>query len=283
MMQGKASFLLRLSLPVTLALSLTLVFTSSAFAATKSHRSLARLAIVGHQANYIAAGDSLAFGYQPDLDWTHGYSNYFYTNLQSHGEQDYDNYACPGETSVTFIKGGCPYWYLKKTTYTGPQLPAVVKFLQQHAGQVSPLTLDIGANDVLPDINKSNCTVSSNWATDLATQDTNLTKTILPQLVAALMVNGKLTGDLLLMGYYDPYQNICPNSVSYVQQLNQHLQADASGFAIFVDVFTPFGGATTPNPNICNYTWMCSSYKDIHARAQGYSVIATAFEQAVGY
>lgn len=276
-MQGKASFLLRLLLPAVLALSLALLFAPAALATSSSP------AIVGPKANYIAAGDSLAFGYQPDLNWDDGYSNFFFTNLKGHGETDYDNYACPGETSTTFIKGGCPFSLLKKTLYTGPQLPAVIKFLHKHAGTVSPLTLDIGANDVLRDINSSNCTVNANWNTDLATVDANLTKIILPQLAAALTVNGKLTGDLLLMGYYDPLQNVCPNSVPFVQQLNQHLQADAHGFATFVDVFTPFGGATTPNPNTCNFTWICSAFHDIHAKDAGYSVIATAFEHAAGY
>jgi lysophospholipase L1-like esterase len=256
-----------------------MLFAPSAFASTKAYR-----ALIGPGRYYAAAGDSLAFGYQPDLDWTHGYSNYFYSNLQSHGEQDYDNYACPGETSSTMINGGCPYAYLKKALYLGAQLPALVKAIQLHPGQVSPVTLDIGANDMLADINSSTCTVSPNWASDLTKVDTNLTRTILPQILAALTVNGKVTGDILLMGYYDPYQNICPNSVPYVELLNQHLQIDASSsFATFVDVFAAFGGATTPNPNLCNYTWMCSAFHDIHARDAGYSVLASAFERTAGY
>lgn len=276
MLQGRASFLLRFCIPVILAFALVMLFAPAVFAASGP-------TVVGPRHYYIAAGDSLAFGFQPDLDWAHGYSNYFYSNLKSHGEGDYDNYACPGETSSTFINGGCPYSYLKKEIYLGAQLPAVINAIKDHSGQVSPVTLDIGANDLLGDIDTSNCTVSASWSTDLTTVDTNLTKTILPQIDAALTVNGQRTGDLLLMGYYDPYQNICPNSVQYVQQLNQHLQSDAQGYAIFVDVFDAFGGATTPNPNICNYTWMCSSFKDIHARDAGYSVMAGAFEQAAGY
>ena len=98
-----------------------------------------------------------------------------------------------------------------------------------------------------------------------------------------MTVNGKVTGDLVMMNYYDPYQNICPNSVSYVQTINQHLANDVSGYGTIVNVFKSFGGATTPNPNICNYTWMCSVFKDIHAKDAGYSVMATAFEQAAGY
>src|SRR5258708_5571081 len=278
MMHGRTSPLLRLCIPVILAFSLVMLFAPSAFASTKAYR-----ALIGPSHYYAAAGDSLAFGYQPNLNWADGYSNYFYSNLQSHGEQDYDNYACPGETSATFINGGCPYSYLKKAFYFGAQLPAVVSAIKAHPGQVSPVTLDIGANDLLPDINTSNCTVSANWTSDLAKVDANLTGTILPQLVAALTVNGRVTGDILLMGYYDPYQNTCPNSVQDIEQINQHLQNDAGSSATFVDVFDAFGGATTPNPNLCNYTWICSSFHDIHARNAGYSVMASAFEQASGY
>jgi lysophospholipase L1-like esterase len=281
MMQGKASHFLRVVAPVALALSLALVFVPSAFAASRP--SYVHPALVGPKAYYMAIGDSLAFGYQPDLNWADGYSTDFSDNLQSHGMQDYDNLACPGETTTTMSNGGCPYPYLRKYFYTGAQLAAAVSYLHSHSGQVSPVTLDIGANDMIPDLNSSNCSVSANWENDLATVDHNIRTIILPQLVAAMTVNGHVTGDLLLMNYYDPYQNVCPNTVPYIQEINAHLAADASGYATLVDVFTPFGGATTPNPNICNYTWMCSIFNDIHAKSAGYSVMASAFERAVGY
>lgn len=278
-MQGKASHFPRIVVPVVLAFALALAFVPSAFAAGRT----ARLALVGPRTYYMAIGDSLAFGYQPDLNWDDGYSNYFFSNLKSHGVKDYDNLACPGETSTTLINGGCPFPLLRKYPYVGPQLKAAVNYLQKHAGQVSPVTLDIGANDLIPDLNSSKCTISASWETDLAKLDRNLTTVILPQLLAALTVNGRVTGDLLLMNYYDPYQNVCPNTVPYIQEINTHLAADARGFATMVDVFTPFGGASTPNPNMCGYTWMCSAFKDIHAKNAGYSVMATAFEQAAGY
>ncbi|HLQ29648.1 MAG TPA: hypothetical protein VK140_10500, partial [Ktedonobacteraceae bacterium] len=118
---------------------------------------------------------------------------------------------------------------------------------------------------------------------DLATLDYNLSRIILPKLHAALTVNGQLTGDLVVMNYYDPYQNICPNSVPFTQLVNQHLANDVNGYGTMVDVFSAFGGATTPNPNICKYTWMCSIFTDIHATDRGYSVIASTFEQGTGY
>ena len=113
---------------------------------------------------------------------------------------------------------------------------------------------------MLGDIHTSNCTVSSNFDSDLTNLDTNLTGTILPQLKAALTVKGKLTGDLVIMNYYDPYQNICPNSVSIIQTFNKHLASDIKGFGMIVDVFNAFGGPGTPNPNVCSYTRMCSMF-----------------------
>ncbi len=171
--------------------------------------------------------------------------------------------------------------------YLGAQLNAAVNFIKNHAGQVSPVTLDIGANDLLGDINTSTCVVSSTWSSDLATVQTNL-NTILSKLKSAL--NG--TGDLLVMNYYDPYQNICPNGVPYVQQLNSAIASVASTYSATVaDVFTAFGGAATPNTNLCTYTWYvtkppCSSASlspDIHSTRTGYSVIATTFENVYGF
>jgi len=118
---------------------------------------------------------------------------------------------------------------------------------------------------------------------DLKALDANLTNTILPQLKAALTVKGKVTGDLLMMNYYDPFQNVCPNMVSYMQKMNRHLAADVAGFGIMVDVFAAFGGAKVPNKNICAYTWMCSIFTDVHPMREGYSVIAGAFERAYSF
>jgi lysophospholipase L1-like esterase len=241
--------------------------------------------VVGPKQYYLALGDSLAFGYQPNWDFSHGYPQQWYSSdLQARGES-MTNYGCSGETSSTMVNGGCPVGIALHNYYVGPQLAAAVNFINAHKGQVSPVSLDIGANDILPDINSSTCVISSTWSTDLAKADTNLTTYILPQLTSAMKnSSGAMTGDLVMMNYYDPYQNKCPNSVSYVQQANQHLAADAAQFGVpIVDVFTAYGGATTPNPNTCNWTWECSSYADIHATTAGYGVIANTFKQGIGY
>ena len=271
--------------PVALALTLALVASIFLAPGIVHAQRPASSTLVGPKTYYLALGDSLAFGYQPNLSFSHSYPQQWYSsNLSSHHVTSYTNYGCNGETSATFISGGCPYAFLLHNYYVGSQLNAALSFLKKHPGAVSPVSLDIGANDLLPDINASTCVISSTWSTDLANLDTRLTGTILPKLTAALTVNGVRTGDLVMMNYYDPYQNTCPTSLSYVQTLNQHLAADAAQFNVPVaDVFTAFGGATTPNPNICTDTWMCSSSHNIHATTTGYGVIAGAFGSVTGY
>lgn len=271
----------------SVALALTLALVASIFLAPGvAHAARpASTTPVGAKAYYLALGDSLAFGYQPNFNFSNSYPAQWYSsNLSKHNVSHYTNYGCNGETSATFVNGGCPYSFLLHTYYSGSQLKAALSFLKAHPGTVSPVSLDIGANDLLPDINASTCAISSTWSTDLANLDARLTQTILPQLTAALTSNGVRTGDLVMMNYYDPYQNTCPTSLAYVQTLNQHLATDAAQFNVPVaDVFTAFGGATTPNPNICAYTWMCSSSKNIHATTTGYGVIANAFASTTGY
>ena len=272
-----------------IAVAVTALYAPSASAAS----------VIGVKSYYLGLGDSLAFGYEPNLDWSHGYVQKWYTDLQKHGSTSLTNYGCNGEKTTTFINGGCPYAYALHNYYFGSQLNAAVSFISAHRGSVSPVSLDMGANDVLPDINGSTCVVSSNWASDLATMDTNLSQTILPKLITALKnSSGQITGDLVMMNYYNPFQSQCPADTQYTTELNAHLAADwtagwqNAGFAAapygLADVYTAFGGTTTQND--CTYTWMCSTYHDIHATGgqsgepgNGYGVITGAFESLTGY
>lgn len=240
--------------------------------------------LVGPKQYYLALGDSLAFGYQPDFVFNHGYVDDFYKELRGRGVSHLANLGCPDETSSTFINGGCSASFLRKFPYLGSQLAAALTYLNTHPGQVSPVTLNIGSNDVLSAINVKNCSVDkAQFETNLATLDNNLTQTILPQLHDALTVNHKVTGDIVMMSYYDPFQNVCPNTVSYVQELNQHLAKDVLHYGLLVNVFKAFGGFTTPNTTLCTNTWMCTVFQNIHASNTGYDVIAKAFEDSLGY
>ena len=265
----------RIILPLALAISLLFAFVPAALVAT--HAQSPSLHLFGPKQHYLALGDSLAFGFQPNNDFTHGYVDDLFQTLQSEGANYHQNLGCPDESSSTFINGGCP-----ASPSTPAQLATAVAFLQAHAGKVSPVTLDIGSNDVLRDL--IGCTVGSNFDTDLKTLDNNLTGTILPALLKALTVDGRVTGSIVMMNYYNPFPNCLttPNAQQFTQaftEFNTHLAADVNGFGTIVDVFGAFGGITTPN--LCTYTWICSSFQDIHPMNLGYSVIANTFAAAI--
>jgi lysophospholipase L1-like esterase len=233
---------------------------------------------------YMALGDSISFGFQPNLDFTSGFVDDLFADLQHAGVTDLVNYACAGETSTTMITGNCLEHLIHHDAYTGAQLTAALNFLQRHAGYVNPVTLDIGSNDVLPDFNSGTCTAGPNAAADLATLDANLTRTILPDLIHALGTNYQ-TGDLVMLNYYNPFARQCPGSEAFVHELNDHLAADAQRFGIPVaDVYTAFGGDAHMADNLCSYTWICDAqFHDIHPTTLGYQKIAQAVEQVLSY
>src|SRR5205085_9142986 len=41
------------------------------------------------------------------------------------------------------------------------------------------------------------------------------------------------------------------------------------------------GGATVPNATLCTYTWVCSSFQNVHPTDAGYVAIAAAFASAL--
>lgn len=245
---------------------------------------------------YMALGNSLSFGYQPNLDFSSGFADDILNDLRqselkTKGQQvsiEGINYACAGETTNTMINGGCVGEFAHHGSYTGAQLQAALAFLKdaRHLGRVSPITLEVGANDVDGDFDPATCTVSSSAESDLAQMDANLTDIILPDLVKALTTpTGAQVGDLHMLNYYNPYAKICPSSAIFAHELNDHLQADAATFRIpIVDIYAAFGGDSGMASHICNYTWVCDPrfQENIHPTTEGYRVIADAVEAALG-
>ncbi len=114
------------------------------------------------QSYYLALGDSITYGYQPDKakpgarpsDFDTGYVDVFAARLRKLSPKiQVVNYGCPGESTVTFARGGCPTLaegVKLHDAYRGSQLKAAVSFLRAHPGQVSPITLTLWGNDLLP-------------------------------------------------------------------------------------------------------------------------------------
>lgn len=243
---------------------------------------------------YMALGDSLSFGFQPNLDFTSGFADDIFADLQKSNVTELANLACAGESTTTMISGNCPGHLIHHDAYTGAQLDAAIAFLKKHPGRVNPITIELGSNDVIPDLNEATCTPTASSDADLATMDANLTQTIFPRLLEAL--GPSLTSrpfDVLLLNYYNPFAISCPNSAPFTHTLNDHLAADAAKFRIpVVDVYKAFGGDDGMADHICGnaaknipaYTWKCDSqFHDIHPTTAGYRAIADAVEQVLGY
>ncbi len=287
---------------------LSLVLALAPFSPTHSVR--ADPATVRVKAYYLALGTSLAFGQQPTGDFEHSYPQQWFDLLHPEGSKALINYGCPGNTSDDMINGhGCSLYHTGDEYPGQSQLQAGLAFIAAHPNQVSPVSLDMGSNDVLPLFAPKFDFTTGVWdcsydATAVANAedhlDANLTGTILPDLVQALGGKGgqhndkgghqNQTGDLVMMNYYFPFQNVCPQVLPEFEAFNTRLANDAATVAAtygvtirMADVFTAFGGAQTPNSNLCTYTWFCpfTSF-DPHATTTGYGVIAQTFNSFVG-
>lgn len=296
---------MRLALAITCVLALIVAFAlaqSSTVGATSGNQG------VRIKAYYLALGSSLAYGEQPiGQPYDQGYAQQWFTLLHEQGSRSLTDYGCPGVTTDGFIgTDGCNWVPTGGTDvlhahdpYDVPQLDAAVAFIKAHPSQVSPVSLDIGSNDLVQALlsggiyfDETGCHVVDSVAqAAIAHVQANLSQTILPELTQALTSSGgQRTGDLVMMNLYDPYQNICPATVPYLQEYNQMVATEAAQVHVpVVDVFSAFGGPAVPNPYIYGgtyngvtyptYTWM--SVGNIHPTTIGYGAIAAAFNRLV--
>src|SRR5215469_12913800 len=135
---------------IAVAIVVTTAAMSGAAPALAAHRTTATTA----HTYYLSLGDSLAQGVQPNkagvsVETNEGYANQLFTALHSSNPTlKLVKLGCPGETTGTMIKGGiCTY-------PAGSQLKQAAKFLSSHKGKVQLVTIDIGANDILPCVAK---------------------------------------------------------------------------------------------------------------------------------
>ena len=115
-------------------------------------------AAASRPAEYLALGDSIAFGYSPLVSPSSTADFVGYPELVGAAFRDaVVNASCPGETSSHFISlagadHGCGAWRFTygaplHVSYTGSQLAFADAFLQSHP-KTRLITIDMGANDV---------------------------------------------------------------------------------------------------------------------------------------
>jgi lysophospholipase L1-like esterase len=248
---------------------------------------------------YVALGDSLSRGYMPGAgDTDQGYADDLFATLQARDpSMQLVKLGCSGETTGTMIDGGkCVDRYPVGTS----QLQVAEQFLRDHAGQVTYLTLDIGANDIVGCA--SGGSIDPVCVTQAVLTITKNLNTILSGLTAASDRLPRSIG----MNYYDPFlqewlngaqgQVVAAASVVLLEGLNT---AESAEYVLYgwrvADVATAFHSLDFLNKRpappygllpqnvayICNYTYMCS-LQNIHANVAGYQLIAGAFAKHIG-
>ena len=244
---------------------------------------------------YLALGDSLAFGFQfdkfnanlpsvPAALFSTGYVDYFGGMLREIRPAIRTvNYGCPVETTVTFIHGGCMYTALGfplHDPYDGSQLSAALAFLSAHRGRVSPITVNLGTNDlnglrVLCGDDVA-CYFENGPAVlnDIAT---NLHH-ILSQLRAAAP-----DAEIITFTNYDVAFLFDARLLQLTQALNSAVISTAAQSSVRVaDVFGAFNDAPQP-ATLCALTFICSPLQDSHPSDLGYEVIAREIWAASDY
>ena len=241
------------------------------------------------KAYYLALGDSLTFGYQqvkfdsefPNVDpatFNTGFVDDFSTRL---AEVDPGlttvNLGCPGESTQSFINGPCAYeasGLPLHTGYAGSQMSAALAFLRAHPGQVSPITISLGAND----IERCAPTDANCLGTQIGLVGQNMS-TILAALRAA-----SPSSEIIVLAYYNPFAVIDPSTNSVDVALNAAIaDAAAAHGARVADAFTPFNLSASEPQTLCVLTYFCTYRNDIHPTDLGYSVIANQFWAASDY
>jgi lysophospholipase L1-like esterase len=249
----------------------------------------------------LALGDSAAFGYQEakfrelletgtydPARFDTGYVDVFQARLAAvHPGIETINYSCPGETTATFIAGGCffrteePFPLHEDYSPAMPQLAVALDFLRAHPGQVSPVTISLGSDDLLLpylfDCDQDLACIEPRVPGLLDQVRANL-GAILNKLTAA-----SPSSEIILLAYYNPFELTDPRTTRFVLALNEIIADVATTHGARVaDAFTPFNLGPQPD-TLCMLTLMCATPADIHPSDAGYAVIAEQFWAASGY
>ncbi len=245
-------------------------------------------------AHYLALGDSFAFGYhlaqynQEIANHTYsassfndGYDTDFYNYLKGKlsGINEV-NYSCPGETSGSFVNGGCAFHSSTSSLHSSyptnqVQLQAAVNYLQQNPSSV--VTIDIGVNDA---INLSNtCQAQSNPASCYSQRTQNVLNTEKQNYDTILNALQKAAPSARIILIKSPDPVYYDSSDALVSGINQIVDNEASSRGLReANTYSIFNSS-----NVCSLTNFCASPSDFHPNASGYSAMASAIESVSGY
>jgi lysophospholipase L1-like esterase len=233
------------------------------------------------QRYYLALGDSIAYGLEPPTAGAPpssvdtGYVDLFAAQLQKLSPKlELVNYGCPGESTVTFVHGGCDW--LKSggklhDRFRGPQLGAAVAFLRRHPGQVGPITLTLWGSDLFP------LSAQGARAREAVAAFASRFSSLLSRLRAAAP-----GAEIIVSGAWDPEADRLARTEALYRSVDAAIRRAAQASrARVADVFAPLDGKA----RLCRLTYYCAKHSkgNPHPKDAGYRAMANAFLAASGY
>ncbi len=247
------------------------------------------------QSYYLALGDSIAYGLQPDKydrglppsGYRTGYVDVFAKRLRQIAPSiRVVNYSCPGESTVSFVHGGCP-WLAEgrklHDPFRGTQMKAALAFLAAHRGKVSPITIHLWGNDIDPvaEACRGDFACIKKRAPAAIAHIAARLGDILRRLRAAapnaeIIVNGTWNFNADDLARTDPLFR------SLGEAIRRATTGAKARFADLMPVFNPQGSVGRERARVCALLFICRR-DDPHPTDAGYRAIANAVFAASGY
>jgi lysophospholipase L1-like esterase len=241
---------------------------------------------------YLALGDSITYGIQPTkvkagaraTAFRTGYVDVFAKRLRkiSPGIQVV-NYGCPGESTVTFVRGGCPAFADKielHDAFRGSQLAAALAFLRAHPGDVSPITVTLYGNDWLP-VLLDTCKGEVACVRKKAPTATASFGSRLGSILRRLRTTAP-NAEIVVTGAWNPDPSRLEQLKAVYRSLEASIVHAAAGRRMRVARMLPvFNPPRNGQARLCAFTFICSK-GDPHPTDAGYRAMAAAVAAAYG-
>lgn len=269
---------------------------------------------------YVALGDSLSVGIQPDSSGMGvrtgaGYVDDIYAHYARQiAHLKLVEMGCPGDDTANVLTGqgnaaAATLYHCDRSG--GSQLRAAVAFIRAHRSQVRLVSIDIGANDVNDCLNATVLSKGLGPTVSCVNRGEQSVAANTPKILGALRAAAAPGTGLVGGTLYDPFlagllsgnktlRAIARQTLVMITRLNSEIAyADAaSGFrtADVAGMFDTYdtravqvaalGGRQPRNVAVlCRATWICARPPrgpNVHPNSVGYRLIARAYEAALG-
>lgn len=240
----------------------------------------------GAGAEYVALGDSISYGYDPNFPWPFTGKDFvgYPTDVGAARGNTVVNASCPGDTAAGFVSTqgadvGCRSYRasddILHVDYQGAQLDFATEFLRSHPN-ADLVTIGIGINDFYSCIVRTTDQCASDLEAVKAEYRTNLA-TILRQMRTVY------DGTTVLVNYPGQYYG---TSATFVPSLvNAEMAKVAPGFgAVVADTYSAFAAQTAGfNGDSCAAGLMIVGPQgcDSHLTPAGRALVAKTITEAI--